>query len=412
MRIAIFLMIFSVLIISCDKQAEPPSDNKPNLRALSPDEITVISSTNDFAFNLMHHINEDEPGNSFFISPLSVAYALSMTSNGAAGSTRDSIMRAMSFDSISTEAINASFSTLTEFLYSLDNKTKINVANSIWYEQTLHIQASFESLVQEYYSGKAKGLDFRDQGSKDIVNNWIENETGGKIKNMIGEIPAGTVMFLVNAIYFKSDWTYRFDKNKTGKGDFTLDNGQTILVDMMENDGMKIKHYQDDNISLVDLPYGNEQFAMTIITPRGSLTTDDLVKGLTSEQYSNWMKRTDSLSVTLFMPKFSLEYKTDLKKPLSGMGMSNAFSDGADLSNLFIEKLPLAITAVLHKARIDVDEEGTEAAAATVVEVGETAAISDPLKIVINHPFLFFIHERYSNTILFYGKMMNPILSQ
>lgn len=399
-------------IAGCEKIDDPAEDNTPNLRVLSQDEKVVIASTNEFAFKLWNQVNSSDPGENNFISPLSVAYALAMTYNGASGSTKSAIGEVLSFDSLGEEAINASFKTLTEFLFSLDKTVTLNLANSIWYRNDwdLHVKKSFSDIVTGYYDAGIEGLDFTDLSSKDIINNWIENETNGMIKDMLDQIPPEAVMYLVNAIYFKSSWTYRFDKTLTQKDDFFLENGETVQVDMMRCKGVKIKYNADGAITLVDMPYGNGQYSFTVIMPSGNKKVDELAGTLTAGLYGTLMQDADTMTCELVLPKFTFEYKINLNEPLAGLGMGIAFTDGADFSGLFEEELSLAISRVLHQAKIDVNEEGTEAAAATIAEVGVTSANPEPLRMVIDRPFLFIIHEKHSNTILFCGKMMNPIL--
>ena len=226
---------------------------------------------------------------------------------------------------------------------------------------------------------------------------------------MIENIPPNALMYLVNAIYFKASWAAKFDKDRTHKGNFYLENGNTVQADMMTCSKAKILLYYNDNLLLADIPYGNGQYAMSIILPDSPTGLEEISTSLTDSQYQTWLSEADSVDREIIMPKFTIESKFKLIPALSDMGMEIAFSDSADFPNIFEDTLSLTITRVLHNAMIEVNEEGTEAAAATVVEIG-TTSIGPSNIIEINRPFIFIIHERYTHAILFMGKIMNPEL--
>ncbi len=403
----IFLFILAVGLFSCDHRVVNPENNQPDLRELTGSERAVVSSSNQFAFQLWNQITTGDPGSNLILSPLSVSYALGMTLNGAVGNTRSSMVNTLGFNDLSADSINSSFKSLTSFLLSLDKLTQINIANGVWYRNEYHVKQTFTNLVEKYFNGKTAGLDFSNPDAKNSINNWVSDQTKGKITNLVDRIPAVAVMYLVNAIYFKADWTTQFDKSLTHKGDFHLDNSATISTDLMDCKKAHVLYYTDNDITLVDIPYGNKQFALSVIMPSGNKTLADVRNLLSDDQYRKWLQESDSVTRELILPKFSISYDLLLNQALTDLGMGIAFSDTADFSNLFEETVPLQISRVIHKARIDVDETGSEAAAATGVEIGLTMAGPDQ-RILIDRPFYFIIHERYSNTILFCGQLMNP----
>jgi serpin B len=256
-----------------------------------------------------------------------------------------------------------------------------------------------------------QGLDFNNVASKDVINGWIEEKTNHKIKNMIEGIDPDQVLFLVNAIYFKGDWTYEFDKSKTELATFYKESGSTTQVDMMFSKGVKLSYYANNRISLIDIPYGNGQYQFTVLMPALNSKTTDLLDSLNIESLKTWIAEADTATVELEMPKFKMEWNKKLNSELSSLGMAKAFSDGAELPYLFKKNLPLKVGFVQHKSFLEVNEEGSEAAAATVVGVVVTCACGNQTnRIRIDHPFIFFIREKHSGTILFAGQLSDPDL--
>ena len=404
----ILLILFLLVIIpGCDKNEVDP-DNVPDLRPLSPSEEAMVNSTNEFAFNLWHNLDPESKNENTILSPASVSYALSMTYNGAAGNTRTAISDVLNINAMQPEAVNTANKSLTSFLLSLDKLVTLNIANSVWYMNGLTVSNSFEKIIADDYNGKVSGLDFSDQNSSTTINDWIDQATKGMIRKMIDKTSALDIIYLVNAIYFKASWAEKFDKDKTQIKNFYLENGLTVPADMMNCSKAKILLYYNDNLIMADIPYGNGQYAMSVILPDDRTGLDEISSTISESQYEEWLTEADSVERMILMPKFTIESKFELSQSLSDLGMGIAFSDSADFSNLFEDNAFFAITGVLQKAKIIVDEEGTEAAAVTVVH--GTGAPGPPDIIEINRPFMFIIHERYTHTILFMGKVMDPTL--
>jgi serine protease inhibitor len=408
------ILVVSLFVQSCE-QTDCGCVAPPDLRPIRAEEGAVINSVNDFAFDIFKRVNESETGNeNLFISPLSISTALSMTANGAEGETNEGIRKALHLEDIAESEINSAYKTLVPFLTELDPKVNLKLANSNWYKQELTIHDAFRQTLLEYYDAEINPADFNNPATKDKINDWIEDKTNGKIRDMLDQIPADAVMYLINAIYLKADWQYKFDKSKTEKQPFYLANGNTVQTDMMFSKGVKIRHFANSSLQLIELPYGNGQFVFSVIMPANASELDAIIASLDMAQYQDYVAASDTLSLQVRMPKFKITYKTLLNEVLSEMGMALSFSDDADFSRLFDESLSLQISRVIHQSFIEVDEEGSEAAAATLVEVELTSInqIPKPMEITLDRPFAFFIREKHSNTILFAGKLLDPTKTQ
>ncbi|MBR9998832.1 MAG: serpin family protein [Cyclobacteriaceae bacterium] len=393
----------------CEKSGDPEiNDNPPILRELSDGEISLIASSNEFVFDLFGEINTRESGGNFFFSPLSVEYALGMTLNGAGEDTREAIRRVLGNESLNEEGINASYETLTEFLLGIDKTVLLKIANSVWYRHDLTVKEAFKDAVQIHYDAEVAGLDFSLPSAKDEINGWVSGKTEGLIRDLIDGIPADAVMYLINAIYFKADWQYKFDKSLTDLSSFYLEDGNMTEIEMMTSDGAEINYFSNDYLRLVDIPYGNGQYSMILLVPVPEHSLEEITGSLDNASFTQWISSTTPGKSRLTMPKFRIKYKTLLNDDLSNMGMGIAFSSEADFSRLFENPLELMISRVIHQAVIEVNEEGSEAAAATAVEIVETSLPPEPDIIIINRPFIFLIREKHSGTILFAGKLTDP----
>ncbi len=408
--IAILSIIISIFgIYSCDPSDNNDLDQTPELRPMTAQEEVIIESANDFAFDIFARVNALQPDDNLFISPLSISTALSMTANGAAGDTWSGIKKTLHLEDVSDDEMNEAYKTLVPYLMNLDPKVTIDLANSNWYRQEFNIRETFRKILLEYYGAEIKAADFKDPATKDLINQWIADKTNGKIKNMIDRIPPDAIMYLINAIYFKATWQYQFEKDKTKLRDFHLADGSTIQTETMYSKGITASFYQNNDLQFIELPYGNGPFVFTIILPENASELNNILNSLDERDFSEFIQNTDTSSFEMYLPKFKIEYKIGLNDILSAMGMAQSFGDQADFSRLFEEGLDLYISRVLHQSFIEVDEEGTEAAAATVVEVGVTSVGPGTPKVLnIDRSFAFFIREKNSNAILFAGKIMNP----
>lgn len=408
--LSLFASILPLLFfISCGEDIDCDCNEPPVLRYITLEEESVIASSNDFAFDIFSRINTDDPDQNLFISPLSISTALSMTANGAAEETKNGIKETLHQNKLSDQEINEAYKGLATFLTELDPKVTMNLANSNWYKQEYQIKENFKTILQDYYDAEVMAADFSDSNTKDVINGWIEDKTEGKITEMLDAIPSDVVMYLINAIYLKATWQYQFDKDKTEKGDFHLTNGNKIQTDMMFSEGVKARFFANGQLKYIELPYGNGQFVFSIILPNDSEKLDEIINDLDKQQFNELADEADTSTYQVYLPKFRIEYKITLNQILAAMGMEQSLTDNADFSNLFQGAINPSISRVIHQSFLELDEEGAEAAAATVVEMIRLSALpaSKPT-LTINKPFAFFIREKHTETILFSGKLLDP----
>ncbi|MBN1693910.1 serpin family protein [candidate division WOR-3 bacterium] len=406
------LFLFIVILLStfgCDT-TEPTEP----LRELSSSETKIVESDNSFGLKLFKEINAGEEKNlNVFISPLSISMALGMTYNGAAGSTEEAMRTTLEFGDLSMGEINESYKSLIGLLRGIDSEVEFSIANSIWYRDDWIFEQDFFERCRDYFDARVSGLDFsQNEAAKDTMNNWVDENTNGKIEETVDYVnPIYDVMFLINAIYFNGTWTYQFNEEDTKDTLFYLSGGSTEECKMMEVKS-KFKYFEDSLLQAIDIPYGIGNYSMTVILPGYGKDMDQFIAELTQEKWDEWMSRFSEDSVNLFLPKLKVEYKADsvLKEVLKDMGMEIAFDGRADFTQMH-KPGGIWIGKVIHKTFLEVDEEGTEAAAATVVEmIWESTGGGEVFPVMrINRPFLFAIRENHSGTILFIGKIIDPV---
>lgn len=397
---AIFLFSF-VFFNNCSDNITQPID----FRQLTDVEKKIVTSSDEFGFKLFKKVNEFEGEKNIFISPLSISMALGMTLNGAAGETYDAMQSTLEFNGLTKQEINESYKSLINLLTQIDPKVIFNIANSIWYKNNLSIENEFISTNKKYFNAEVDGLDFEDPNSVNIINDWVNKNTNGKIDKIIDEIPRSAIMYLINAIYFKGTWKYEFDKENTQDDVFTLLSGEEVNCRMMvqSND---FRYFKSSDFQAVDLPYGDGYFSMTIILPADDKNVDNIIEQLDSENFNGWINSFEKKEGTVQLPKFKLEYKYELNDVLKALGMEIAFSGKADFTNMY-KPGGIAISNVKHKTFVKVDEEGTEAAAVTSVEIGTTS--NNGFVMRIDKPFIIIIRESNSGSLLFMGKIIEPI---
>ena len=396
--LALFIC-FALILPGCAPAAK--------VRALTPAEEGLVESSNNFGLKLFREIVDQEGDKNVFISPLSVAMALGMTLNGAAGETSEAMKQALELAGLTEDEINKSYRSLIELLMGLDAKVDFRLANSVWYRQDISFRQQFLDICRDYFDAEVSGRDFSTIDTLNAINSWVDDKTNGKITEILDEIDADSVMFLINAIYFKGTWTYRFDEAMTQSDLFTVPGGSQVECRMMRLTG-NLPYYAGENFQAVDLPYGNGDYSMTILLPGPQHDVDSLIADLTDSNWQQWTGNFAEEEVNLSLPKFTLEYELKLNDVLEALGMGIAFSGMADFSNMR-EGGGLYIDTVKHKTFVNVDEEGTEAAAVTIVDMRLTAMPS-PIEMRIDRPFVFAIREHHSNTILFMGKIIEPTL--
>ncbi len=406
-KILSFLLMLLIVccFIECTDSSSPIVKNPP--RELRTSEKAIVSSSQNFGLNLFREVNKEEGDKNVFISPLSVSMALGMTYNGADGITREEMQKTLELIGLSDMEINESYKSLINLLRGLDDKVIFQIANSIWYRLGWQFEEDFLNINKTYFGARVSGLDFDDPQAPVIINKWVEDNTNGKIKEIVeAPIDPLTVMFLINAIYFKGNWTYEFDKKLTKDGEFIKHDGSKVSCKMMEQES-KFHYFYNEDFQAVDLPYGDGLYRMTVLLPRETKDIDIFIEEFNNANWSKWMSSFTEQEGLLYLPKFKLEYEISLNEVLKALGMESAFTGKADFTRMF-KPGGLFISEVKHKTFVDVNEEGTEAAAVTSVEVGYKSAHG--FGMYVNRPFVFVIRENHSGTILFIGKIVEPML--
>jgi len=410
MKKLLLFMILPLWMISCEKNKALVITDPVSI-TLSAPETEIVSNGNNFSLRVLKSvIEEDGTNRNIMISPYSLSVALSMTANGAAGATLDSMMTTLGFGERSLSELNSFYKKVTSAILSTDPSTTIAIANSIWFKNTLSVKNTFEQANSYWYDATVKGLDFSAPDAPVVINNWSSDKTNGLIKKVIGQINPNDIMYLLNAVYFKSIWGENFDFKiyNTTTEPFYKEGGQTVNVRMMNND-RKYLYFSDKNLTAISIPYGNGSFEYVALLPAQNNTVSNLADQISDEEYfNNILARRNSAEIMLSMPKFKYSFDVDLKSTLSKMGMGIAMdSERADFSNLFNENLDSYISMIKQYNYIELNEAGTEAASVTVVGVGVTSL---PVKVSVkfNRPFLYFIREKSTGIVLFAGRIANP----
>lgn len=408
--ISFILALFSM---SCAKDVKKESSTDVDATTKSSEKVGVESVANgniEFAFNLYSKL-KDENGN-IFLSPYSVSSALAMTYGGAKKKTASQMVAALNFPE-NEKSVHKGFKNLDNLMSSINSKgdVKLAVANSLWPEKTFKFLKEYVKLLKEMYGVTVSPQDFVKAAEKARlnINTWVEDNTNKKIVDLIGEgvLDDVTKLVLVNAIYFKGDWKIQFNKEHTREASFFV--GESKNKVQMMSSKAKYRYAEDNSVQVIELPYKGEELSMVVVLPKVKDSLAAIESSMTYKVMQVWEKAMLSKEVNLFLPKFKIEWGTKTLDPaLKELGMVEAFSPKADFSGMTGNK-DLFIKTVLHKAFIEVNEEGSEAAAATAVVMAR-ASIDGPRPIYFraDHPFLFFIKEKSTGTILFMGRVVDP----
>ena len=408
MKKLIQLVLLATITISCTSQNDPivqiPKDADSII--LTTAQTEKVNRDNEFAFDLFKNTITSSGESNVFVSPLSVSIALGMAWNGANGQTKSEMETAMKLSGLSVNEINSYYKIMQTTLPGIDPTTKLNIANSLWYKTGFPVKSDFLKVNTDYFGAYVRELDFSKAWALDTINNWCAKKTNNLIKEPLKEIPGDAVMYLVNAIYFKGIWRKHFETKNTKLADFTNETGKLVKVNMMYQKDT-FAYAADNYAQYLDMPYGNKAFSMTVILPADSKTTDDVLNYLTANNWNNRIQTMPSKEVEVYMPRFKTENDFLLNDPLKNMGMNRAFTDLADFTN--IANASLKISKVIHDTYVEVTEEGTEAAAVTIIEIVKTSMpIPQPTPVFrVNKPFIFVIREKSTGVILFIGKMGN-----
>jgi serine protease inhibitor len=400
---------------ACGDASGPPS--APAIisqlpRQLSAGEQAIIAAGNTFGFDLLRELNATRADSNIFISPLSASMALGMTLNGASGETFDEMRSTLALDERPLDEINASYASLITLLRGLDRQVDFRLANAIWFEDTFAsaIAPSFLTTTKTHFDATVQGLDFSSPQALTTINDWVKQSTSGKIEKMLDEIDSDVVMYLMNAIYFKGSWREAFERAKTSNQPFAVRGGSIASSPSVPTmfGKVSLRHGRMGNVDVVELPYGGDAFVMTILLPDEGRNVNDVVSSLDVAQ---WTSATGSLAaprdLDIYLPRVKMSLEYPLNESLQRLGMPSAFQPyQADFSRLSPSRgRELYIDEVRQKTFVDVNEEGTEAAAVTSVGI---VPVSLPPTIRVDRPYVFALRERISGTILFLGKVVDP----
>lgn len=394
---SIVLLLSATLMISCQKDdhdSDADTLQKPVLTFsgldLTKAQMEMTVDVNNFGFNLFGKLSD---GKDVFISPFSVSLALSMLTTGAAGNTEAELLKALGFEGRTTEELDAFYSLLIDRFKSADPSVETIAANSVWPDKNLQVKEKFIDDCLKYFSSEVNTVDYNDPSLLTKINDWCKSNTNGKITNMLNKAPDGP-MTLINAIYFKAKWAFTFYNAKKGK-------------DRMQAK-IRTLYYEDDNMAMVGLPYGNGSFEMDVIVPGRKSSIETIGQTLDATAWNKILANSKTADVTVSMPEFELSWGSkSIKKELRKMGIEEAFGL-ADFSRMSPQ--PLFVDDVFHKTYVKVNKEGTEAAAVTVVEMKYTTAASPStveipeVTLTVGDEFIFLIRDRVTGAILFIGQ--------
>ena len=393
---------------SNDNTAMENQNNKPTGDAV---DSRLVSGNTTFGFKLFAEVAKQDTGKNIFISPASVGLALAMTYNGAVGETKQGMERALEIQGMNHLALNQAYSELRAALEKADPKVQLSIANSLWGKKGIDFNPDFIQRNKQYYGAEVTSLDFADPSAPASINSWVSDKTKGKIEKIVDRIDAQAILFLINAIYFKGAWTDEFDKAKTKEEQFTTLAGKQKRHPMMHRTG-KYRYFAGKDFQAVSLPYAGRRVSMYIFLPAKATNLSEFQKSLNAANWNSWMREFAETQGEIAVPRFKVEYEIELNDALKALGMGIAFDpDRADFSGIVKTTENAFISRVKHKTFAEVNEEGTEAAAATSVEMSVTSAMQPrtPFRMIVDRPFFCAIRDNRTGTLLFMGSITDPI---
>jgi serpin B len=364
----------------------------------------LVDASNDFGFRLLRELVASDAKKNVFISPTSIATALDMTYNGVAGRTKAGMARALGIEGIALDDLNRGAKNLQTLWRNADPKVELTVANSLWGREGHRFRKDFLDRNARYYGAQLTSLDFNSPSAPNAINDWVSQHTNGKIPRIVDRIDPATVLYLIDAVYFKGEWQHKFKKEDTQSKAFHLANGETVQHPLMEEDG-RFPYLRGRGLQAVALTYGKGKLAMYIFLPDEGSSIERFLKDLSAVNWRSWVTGMQVGEGSITIPRFGSDYNAELKDVLTSMGMGAAFQPSGDFEGMgggteFISE-------VRHKTYVKVDEEGTEAAAATEAHVAG-AKPSGRFDFVADRPFFYAIVEHDTGAILFMGILRDP----
>ncbi len=400
--VAIFLLVIPV-VAGCASSTPNPH---PEPVVYEPAAVAGARNT-EFDMSFFHRVALAEAGQNIILSPLSLRLALAMAYNGASGQTKQAMAYVLGLSGLTDQQVNERFNALIEALENLGEGAEIDIADSLWANQDFELYPEFIQACEGSYEAEAANLDFRDPASLAAINDWVRDNTKGRIDRIVEQLdPSADVLLLINALTFDGKWTDSFDPDLTKPGDFRLPDGSTTQARMMSRSG-SYDYYENDRFQAVALPYGDGKVSMYVFLPRQGADFGGFLNSLTAAEWdaANFAESEG----TVKLPRFALRYDRTLNDDLKAMGMDVAFDpDLASFAGMGPQGEDFFLSEVRQKDYIEVNEEGTKAAAATSVKVGVTAAPAHSFTFTADRPFFFVIADTAGGTPLFLGSVTNP----
>ena len=427
-KIIVFMSLAAILF-ACQSDSdelvvENPSSNNEQEEELpafilrQDIELTAVEhqlagQNNTFAFNLLKTVyaSQKDDNQNILLSPLSATLAFSMLNNGAAGTTGEEVRQTLGFGNVSNEIINNYAHKVVSVMQILDPRAVFESANSIWIQTDFPVFNAFKQVNKQYYNAEIQNVDFSEPATVKLINNWANDKTHGKIPEILKEIDPSTVLMLGNALYFKGYWMEPFMKEYTTDAAFRTSNGSEQMVPMMRKSS-RISHYAKlENCAALELPFGNSAFSLVVVLPDEDTDISAVVDQMDGDWWAQVIMGLESppynLEVRMEIPRFKLAYERTLNNDLMAMGMQTPFAKAADFS--LISQVPLFVSQVLQKTFVQMNEDGMEAAAVTIIQMaGDSGIQFIPVDFKVNRPFLYFLKEKSTGLVFFVG-VMNQI---
>ncbi len=401
---SIIIALSIILTLNTGCTAKLKSKYTIKAKALTESVQDISSADNKTAMKMLNATYDLNKEKNTVISPISLSTVLALTENGAAGNTKEEMLKAIGMEGLTDAVINEEYKNVIANYNSVD-ALKLRMANSIWIEKSTNIKNSFINMGKDYYEAEVSSVDFTKSKTTNTINSWISDHTAGKIKKIVDKFDENTAMVLVNTVYFKGDWRVPFEKKATIQKTFINYDSSKSSVKMMHGT-ILVDYFKGSDFSAARLPYKDDNFGMYIFLPNEGTSINDFMKEMNIDNWNKWKSAFSQKSLIVEIPKFHIEFEQMLNNMLKGFGMRSAFEPGADFSNMSPEN-NLFINFVKQKCFIDVDEKGTEAAASTAVSASKSAAnLQDDEKFIADRPFIYVMEDKKTGIILFMGAVV------
>ncbi|MEM8534857.1 MAG: serpin family protein [Chloroflexota bacterium] len=370
----------------------------------------LIQANTQFAYDIFQVLSQETSQINRFISPLSISMALAVLYNGADGDTQRALAKTLQITGMSLNEVNQTYSSLRHELDALDSQIQLTVANALWTREGMTFDPNFLQQCQQHYHAEVSPVDFHDPATLTQINRWVSDQTKGKIPTILDEIHPLTMLILINAIYFKGSWSKAFNPEHTREQPFYLLDGNQKPCSMMFQSG-SFRYFSDNAVEAIALPYGDERVSMYIFLPADNTSLAAFVRTLNPINWTNWMRRFNVKEGSIVLPRFKLEYEADLNDVLATLGMGIAFdAQKANFKRMGVFQENLFVSQIKHKAFVEVNEEGTEAAAVTAGVMRLTSMMPGPapFRMIVDRPFFCAIVDDQTGAILFMGAIVEP----